>query len=306
MSQSFRLALQAAGLHPRDIEADGRIRRCSTDSKPGKRNGWYVLHPDGHGAWGDWTSGSSDALGHWRDERSTADPAAQAAAAERMRQQREAERAARRQAIGGARRFWERARACTRLHPYLAAKGLSALGTQPLREADGLLVVPVMWRGSLISVQTISPDGAKRFWPGAPVKSGCVVLDRPRAALTVICEGLATGLAVFQAVRHARVVVAFDAGNLLPVVQEIRPTGSVVLAADNDHGTAARRGFNPGLEKARNAAELIGAGVAAPEGIEGTDWADALREWGPAGVKRIERLVQAGARYVAPQLENTS
>jgi hypothetical protein len=33
MSQSFRLALQAAGLHPRDIEADGRIRRELTPER---------------------------------------------------------------------------------------------------------------------------------------------------------------------------------------------------------------------------------------------------------------------------------
>lgn len=129
-------------------------------------------------------------------------------------------------------------------------------------------MVPV-WHGDwLISVQTIGLDGVKRFWPGAPVKGGCVVLDRPRAAVTVLCEGLATGLALFQSMRQARVVVAFDAGNLLPVVDRLKPTGSVVIAADNDHATLAKRGFNPGLDKARNAAELIGCGVAYPRELK--------------------------------------
>jgi putative DNA primase/helicase len=180
----------------------------------------------------------------------------------------------------------------------LERKGLSAVGTQALRIWGDALVVPVLWKGRILSLQSITPDGEKRFWPGAPVKGGALVLDRPRAALTAVCEGLATGLAIFQSVRNARVIVAFDAGNLSPVVDTMRPTGSVVICADDDHGTQARRGFNPGRQKATNAAELIGAGVAWPEGIEGTDWADALAEWGVSAHRRIERQIQAKARYV--------
>lgn len=294
---TFWQALGAAGLRPRTVEADGKIRRCPTDTHPAKRNGWYVLHPDGHGAWGDWSSGSGEALGHWKDE-SASHTAVSAATLERMARQREQERAYRIQAMRSARAFWERARPLNRLHPYIEAKGLSALGCAGLRQHDGLLVVPV-WHGDwIISIQTITPDGAKRFWPGAPVKGGAFVLDRPHAAVTAFCEGLATGLAVYQAVRQARVVVCFDAGNLFPVVDRLKPTGSVVIAADNDHGTMARRGFNPGLDKAHNAADLVGAGIAYPQGIEGTDWADALKEFGQGGAKRVERMVLAGARYV--------
>ena len=296
---SFRHALEAAGLRPRDIVPDGKIRRCATESHPGKRNGWYVWHADGHGAWGDWSSGGGEALGHWRDERSTVDAAAMARMAAATKRQRDQERAARIQATRSARAYFARSRSCTRLHPYLANKGLSPVGTQGLRENDGMLVVPVMWRGRVISVQTIAPDGTKRFAFGAPVKGGSFVIDRPRAAMTVVAEGLATGLAIFQCVRNARVVVAFDAGNLLPVTLESKFSGSVVFAADNDWGTLARRGFNPGIEKATNAAELIGAGVAWPKDIEGTDWADALKQYGPTGARKIERCIQAGVKYVA-------
>jgi putative DNA primase/helicase len=99
-------------------------------------------------------------------------------------------------------------------------------------------------------------------------------------------------------VRQARVIVAFDAGNLLAVVDRIKPAGSVVIAADNDHGTQAKRGVNPGLEKARNAADLIGCGVAYPQGIEGSDFADMLKELGEGAARRLERAVLAQARYV--------
>ena len=291
---TFDQAMRLAGLRPREIKADGVWRRCATEDKPQKRNGAYVLHPDGRGYFKNWAVDQE--LNAWRDDTATRsapiDPA-------KLQAERDRARAARIAGMRSARAMWQRARPLNRPHPYVERKGLSPLGCAGLRQHDGLLVVPV-WHGEwVISVQTISAAGEKRFWPGAPVKAGCYVMDRPHAAVTVLVEGLATGLAVFQAVRQARVVVAFDAGNLLPVVDRLRPTGSVVIAADNDHGTQARRGFNPGLDKARNAAELIGCGVAYPQGIEGSDFADYLKEMGEGAHRKAERLILAGARYVA-------
>lgn len=294
---NFADTLRSAGLRPRDVIADGRLRRCATDAKPAKRNGWFVLHPDGRGVWGDNAVAPRQALGHWRDERADAIVVSPQAQAE-MAAQRDRERAYRIQAMRGARAFWNKARPLRQPHPYIANKGLSAQGCAGLRTHDGLLIVPV-WHGDwVISVQTIAQDGQKRFWAGAPVKAGAYVLERARAAVTAICEGLATGLALYQCVRQARVIVAFDAGNLLPVIERIRPTGSVVVVGDNDHKTAKRIGTNPGVEKATNAASLIGAGVVWPTGIEGSDYADALKEIGEGAPRRIEREILAGARYV--------
>ena len=289
----FLTALQAAGLRPRDIVPDGRWRRCATDDKPARRNGAYILHPDGRGYFRNWATDAQ--VSTWTDGDTKRAAPADPAIAERRRQQ---ERDARIQAIRRAREQWQAARPCRLLHPYLERKGLSALGTVGLREHDGWLVVPVLWRGRVISVQRIHPDGTKRFAVGAPVKGGHYAITRERAALTVVCEGLATGLAIYQCVRNATVIVAFDAGNLLPVVQELKPHGNVILAADNDMGTQMRRGFNPGIDKAKNAAELIGAGVAWPEGIDGTDFADMLKELGPTGARRIERLILGASKYV--------
>lgn len=290
---NFAQALADSGLRPRDIVADGKWRRCATDDKPKKRNGAYVLHPDGRGFWRNWATDLE--LNSWRDETaSMSRPVDQA----KLQAQRERERAYRIQAMRSARAFWSAARPLSRPHKYIADKGLSPLGCAGLRAHDGLLVVPV-WHGDwIISVQTITFDGVKRFWAGAPVKAGAFVIDRPHAAVTAIVEGLATGLAVFQSMRQARVIVAFDAGNLLPVVDRMKPSGSVVICADNDHGTQAKRGTNPGVEKARNAAELIGCGVAYPQGIEGTDWADYLKEIGQGADRKLERAVLAQARYV--------
>lgn len=291
----FEQALTLAGLRPRDVVADGRWRRCATDDKPMKRNGSYKLAVGGaRGWWRNWALDSD--LNVWDDDTSVPVRKVDEAA---MRARRDRDRAGRIVAMRRAREYWRRARPLNRPHPYLEQKGLSPFGCAGLREHDGLLVVPV-WHGEwIISVQTIHPDGTKRFAAGAPVKAGCYVIEREHAAVTAFAEGLATGLAVFQAMRQARVVVCFDAGNLLPVVQRLRPRGTVVIAADNDHATAARLGFNPGREKAQQAATLIGCGVAWPEGIVGTDWADAAKEWGrPQSDRRIERLILKGARYV--------
>lgn len=291
---SFEQAMQAAGLRPRDVVADGQWRRCPTEGKPKKRNGAYLLSVDGRRGWfRDW----ADPLGgviEWAAEGPSQYRPGDAAKLER---QRVADRRKRVLAIRGARAYWQAAQPY-RGHRYISGKTLSAQGCAGLRVRDGLLVVPVWLGDAMVSVQTIDEAGQKRFWPGAPVKAGSFVLERDRAALTAVCEGLATGLAIYQACRLARVVVAFDAGNLVPVVHRMALSGSVVLCADNDYGTLARRGFNPGLQAAQNAADLIGAGVTFPSGIEGTDFADAVRELGPKAYRHIERQITSAAKYV--------
>lgn len=290
---SFENAMRASGLRPKAIIADGKWRRCKTDDKPTKANGAYVLHPDGRGFWRNWATDLE--LNSWTDESQTRAAQVDPAKVQRMR---DAERAQRMAAIRRAREFWASSSPMRGQHPYLEDKGLSMQGCASLRVFRELLVVPI-WHGqSLLNVQTIGPDGRKLFKKHAPVKGGSFVFERPGAPVTVLAEGFATGLAIYQCVRKARVIVAFDAGNLMPVAERMKPSGSVVIAADNDHQTLAKRGFNPGLRAANNVAELIECGVAYPTDIEGTDWADALREWGQEGARRIEREILKHAKYV--------
>lgn len=303
---SFEQAMRTSGLQPRDIVPDGRWRRCRTDDKPHHRNGAYRLYPDGTGHWRNWATESD--LNHWRDDSvaRVANPIDQ----RRMAAIRERERNERRDAVTYARNLWAKS-APFRGHPYITSKGLTAQGCSSLRTwhgtvrsrseddiTDTWLIVPMWWNGKLVNLQRISSAGVKRQIARAPQIGACFTLDRPGAALTAVVEGLATGLAVFQAVRHARVHVAFYADNLLPVTERMGMSGSVVFAADNDHKTKARTGINPGIEKATNAASLIGAGVAYPTGIEGSDWDDYLLEVGEGANKKIERQILAGAKFV--------
>ena len=271
----------------------GVWKRHKTLDKPGHKNGAVKFMGD-HGFARNWATDSEANV--WQEE--GRDTKAKPIDMARINAQREKDRAYLIQSVKSARAFWANARHLSLHHPYLSAKGLSALGCAGLRTHDGLLVIPVMLGDALVSVQTITTEGQKRFWPGAPVKSGSFVIRRERSAVTVLCEGLATGLALFQSVRNASVVVCFDAGNMVKVAEFIKPKGSVVVFGDNDYKTLIKIGKNPGLDAARNAAELIGAGVAWCEGIEGTDADDYLREQGEGAARRLERLILAKAKYV--------
>jgi putative DNA primase/helicase len=293
MSMSFRDVLIVHGLMPRDVVPDGRWYRCPTADKPKKRNGCFVLWPCGtrgffknYAVHDDWCE--------WRDEHASIAPSAETL--RRIRENREREQRRRIAAIHAARLYWDGAQPAG-LHAYIRRKGLSIQGLRGLRERDSKLLIP-MRKGPLLSVQTISADGEKKFWTGAPTKSTSFEIARERASITCLCEGLATGLAVFQAVPQARVIVAFDSGNLLPAAEHLQLRGAVVVCADNDHGTLAARGFNPGLLAAQKVADAIGCGVAFPTGIEGTDWADALKEWGERAASRIQREILRGVRMV--------
>ena len=184
---TFEQALQASGLIPGVIVADGKWRRCKTTDKPKRRNGAYVLYPDGRGYFRNWAT--DHAVSAWSDESTQIRTPSAAEMAERERRKKQ-EREYRLRAIRGAREQWAQARSPRSLHPYLERKGLSAVGTNALRVHGDALIVPVFWRDRLMSIQSITPDGQKRFWTGAPVKGGAFVLDRPRAAVTAVCEGL--------------------------------------------------------------------------------------------------------------------
>lgn len=274
MTQDFASFLRSLGLVPRSIVADGKWRRCPTEDHPRKRNGSYLLAIDGRVGFGqNWAS--MDEVAVWKAGKEAELPAVDLEAMRRA----DAEHARMRlQAVHAARAFYAR---CTPLrggHPYLEAHGLDMTGCFGLRvDKDGWLVIPA-WRGNeLMSVQRIAPDGSKRFWPGAPIAgTQYVIRKNEQTAVTVLCEGLATGLACVAALVNtgwpARGMVLWDAGNLARAA--LNPNGWLVIAADNDYRTLERTGKNPGLEAAHQAATRLGAGVAYPEGIQGTDWCD--------------------------------
>jgi putative DNA primase/helicase len=292
----FYNTLLAAGFLPREVVPNGKWYRCATVDKPKKKNGAYMLRVDGRrGYFKDYAV--DEEWVEWRDETPVSP-------IERKRIQKDLAALRRREWEKAARAYQSMARYYQSLprlvdgHPYLTRKGLSMLGADKLRLDGEALVWPLFKDGRLATVQRIWPDGTKKNYTGCSTREVSLLLMRPGAVLHAYTEGFATGLAIFQNVPNAQVEICLDAGNLVAVAKRAKVEGLAVVCGDNDWETCARRGFNPGVEKATEAAELLGCGMAYPENIIGTDWADALMEWGDDGPRRLRMALTRAARPV--------
>ncbi len=262
----FRDAIRAAGLIPPDvIEADGKLRRFSSNGKRKDDAGWYLLHGDGipAGTFGDWRTGFSQT---WRADIGRTltheEEDAHRAKIEAMRLEREAEETKRKaEAKAKATEIWKAAQSAPANHSYLTRKGIQAHGA---KLHDEKLVIPMRADGVIHSLQFIGPDGEKRFLAGGRV-SGCYFsIGNPKgSAALCICEGFATGATIHEATSYP-VAVAFNAGNLLSVAKAMRekfPELPLILCADDDSKTEG----NPGLTKATEAARSVGGLLAIPD-----------------------------------------
>lgn len=268
----FLSAIRSYGLTPPDrVVADGAIHRFRSGPEHGL-NGFYRLsivpaHKGGDIGFGLIGCWKRDVNEKWcsREPASLTERDQQAmekARAEQRRVDMEAAHAA----AEKAKRIWAASLAPDPKHPYLAAKGISDRG---LRQHKDLLVVPAYREGDLASLQFIAPDGTKRFLTGGRMDGAYTSIsdkERPRDHI-VIAEGFATA-ASLHAATGLPVVVAFNAGNLLPVAKAIRakyPQAALALAADNDQWTIVRgKPLNVGVVRAKAAAEAVGGEVLIP------------------------------------------
>jgi putative DNA primase/helicase len=275
---AFRDAIANTGLTPPDqILGDGQLHRFSSNGRRGDDAGWYVLHQDRFvaGAFGCWRAGvsrswcargcqfSADERSQFDDLIRNARTAAEAA--------RHAEQLA---AAERARDRWHHGSPAQADHPYLTAKQVQPHAS---RQSGVLLLVPLVDpHGLLWNLQTIDGAGRKRFLRSGRVRglfSPVGELGNPGTLL--ICEGWATA-ATLREETGQPVLAAVTAGNLLPVAEITRShwlRADLVICADNDRATPN----NPGLTKAREAANAVGARLAVPEfaaGETGRDFND--------------------------------
>lgn len=190
-------------------------------------------------------------------------------------------------------------------HKYLEKKGIIPAGTRVTnlfdndgREQKDILLIPMYKASKLTSLQRIWPNGFKAFWEGGDVRGAYTAFVEPdeNKDIIIITEGFATGRTIREATGFP-VIVAFNAGNLLAVSRFFRgkyPKSRIIIAADNDQWTLDNRKrpddlgdtkprtlsgdderwgkwrnegrlFNPGVEKAQQAAAKVGAHVIWPE-----------------------------------------
>lgn len=263
MIDEFRQAIAAAGLEAPDvIHDDGVLHRFSPSGRRGGASSWYVLHSDGvaAGSFGCWRAGLTSTWCAKSDSVMTAaELAGHRQRIKAMRAQRDADEATRcKDEANKAATRW-RAASTPGAHPYLSLKGIRAYG---IRQDGQTLLIPLRdTAGRLHSLQTITPDGEKRF---KGRMKGCYhpIGDRSPAACLIIAEGYATGASIHEATGWP-VAVAFNAGNLEPVATALHkayPVLTLVIAADDDHLTPG----NPGMTAAKQAALAVGGFVVVP------------------------------------------
>jgi len=296
ITDQFRAAMAEAGIaYEGKIIADGLRHRFTPDGDR-RDNAIYQLWNDGHPAgWAKdhkrdvfitWSAKNGVELTEperraWRERR---------AAIEAEREQAESEY--RTEVRARALAKWKAAKPETGEHLYLRTKGVGAHG---LRTDGDRLLVPVRdSAGTLHGLQYIFPDGTKRFLTGTAVGGHYHSISKPKDRI-LIAEGYATGATLHEVTGDAA-AVAFDCGNLKPLAEvlwEQHPSIEVILCADDDRWTEG----NPGLSKAREAAQAVGGKLAVPRfkdtSTKPTDFND-LHQL--EGAEAVRKCVEAATR----------
>lgn len=242
------------------------------------------------------------------EEQSQARAQQAAARREQLRRQIEQEEAdrARRAATASLRagKLW-RMGSDTGDSPYLERKCVQPESVKFL--PDGSIVVPMIRydlprAAALVGAQTILPDGAKRFTPGTAKRgSACRLGLVEVGAPILVCEGYATGCSIRMALDgRFPVFVAFDAGNLVHVVEILRglyPSCPILICADDDWRTSG----NPGRAKAREISKAvpfvhtIAPVFPMPRAVKETDFNDLHVR---AGISVVARQFSAPLAYL--------
>ena len=178
-----------------------------------------------------------------------------------------------------AAKIWKGA-ATTGKSDYLKKKHIEAYGIRFSQDSHGsFLTIPLYdVEGNLWNIQKIydpRSDGSNNKWfLTGGLKKGCFyMIGKPLGTLSnqddneepfFVCEGYATGASI-HAATGCSVVVAFDGGNLGPVIASLRkafPDIKIVIAADNDQWAA--NGSNKGIDEARKSSENHGCSFVYP------------------------------------------
>lgn len=264
----FTRACRERGLEIVEPVGDGEWHKVEVAGKAGGKAGRYKLHLDGLPAGAICNHTDGRGTERWKFGGAVTMTIEQEmqhrAEMERKVGEREAERLRKQEAVAvAADERWNATPMASDSHAYLVRKQVRAWGLHA--DGDGLLVPMRNEHRAVRSLQTISPEGVKRFASGGQTVGLCYSIkgDGTRPDVVAICEGFATAASVREAT-GLTTLACFTCGNLLPVAEAVRrrlPDAVLLLCADDD---AATRG-NPGMSKARAAAEAVRGIVVAPE-----------------------------------------
>ena len=252
----FINAMHAKGIHYKgEIIADGQMHRFET-GKRGRKDGYYKFNGRA-GVFGDWSRGIR-ASWSIKDENFSSHNKKQLFQSKKAAYDDNARKQAETSIEALAK--WE---GCSELghSPYFTKKQVKAFGIRFCKE---YVVIPVRdVTGKIWSLQTIDGKGNKRFMPGGK-KKGCfhAIGSLEDGKPIIVVEGYATGASVYMATKKPT-VIAFDAGNLEPVIEALKqayPKSPLIIAGDDDRW----KEHNTGRDKAEAVAQKFDCGVAFP------------------------------------------
>jgi phage/plasmid primase-like uncharacterized protein len=269
---AFTNALADFGIAPREsIVFDTFIRFHVEGDSKGSKNAFYILHsnglPAGHfgcnkrGIAENWCIKNANEL----TDIERAEFHAQMATAKATREKSDAEKhhAAR---IDAEKRITTATTpASDNPHQYLINKNVQGYGV--LIEGENLLIPARDVNGKPWTVQTISPNGDKRFQAGGKKQGNFHLIGKEIEKngfnqLIVLVEGYATGATAYDTLnKKYPVAVCFDSGNLEPVALALRekyPRLKILIVGDND----AFNETNTGKDKAQKAFYALTGGAA--------------------------------------------
>jgi putative DNA primase/helicase len=232
LGDQFKHAMQKHGIYSlQPIFINGQIHRFANQNK-GNRNCWYFLYPEGYGYFGDWSRGIKE---KFISQGSELNNKQNELIQTKLNELKEKKRELQLEVADEALLLWN-SLADNGESAYIQKKQVGIFGIK--FDAEGTIYVPIRdITGKLWSLQKIYTNGNKQFFSGGR-KYGCfhllgnIELEKP----LYIAEGYATAVSIHMATNEA-VIVAFDAGNLDPVIAAIRakyPALKIIIAADND------------------------------------------------------------------------
>ena len=309
-------AMLAAGITPpqEGLFIDGQLHRYYiTGDKPGSKNGAYCIHPEGqsynghpNGFFQDHKAGD---LVKWQyrmdnserertNQRSNAE-AIQKALEKSVLNERSAEESevkARKKASNA----YENALPARHDHPYLVAKKVGVHGE--LRQSGGDLLVPLkdIFNDSLMTYQRIQPNGYKNFVaPFGASNAAFIIAGTGNDAPVILCEGLATGLSLHEAL-DSTIVCAMSCNNMVKIAPALRAKfkgRKIFVAADNDSATEQKTGKNPGVDAAQKAITAGLDGILCPQ--FSPENAEKLSDWNDfACLHGVDALAKEIARQM--------
>ena len=194
---------QSLGIIPPKLIIPGKWMRCPTTDHPRKTNGAIKLFADGDAGVAQ-NHGVTEVM-VWRRDGAKMPPENVESLKRTIRIGEDKRLASEALATDKAWDFFYGCLPLRNCHPYLEKKGLGLMGCSHMKvDEGGKLVIPIFRRnGDFLSLQIIDDDGGKRFWPGASVSGGRYDLWRKDSTITILCEGMATGLTLFAAVPNS-------------------------------------------------------------------------------------------------------